>query len=226
MLGYKEPFNKYCKTSDGRPAQSGCTAGAIEQIMSFHKWPQSYGGYQFDWEKMQIDDYDGVARILYLLGLPGNLNYNYDKNGIDYPASAYTSKIMPTLRAFGYDTPTPFLDFFDNEDIAREALKHEPLFMQSSSTVNDKGHCWVIDGYMTHISYGLVGTDEKYNKFYYHCIWGWGGDCNGYYYVTDVKAFIGAPDAFHPEDNGKAEGAVNVYQDWDVQFLYNIKPAK
>lgn len=57
------PFNEYCFTDDGEQALVGCTAIAVAQIMAYHKWPEQYGGYTFDWDEINNGNIDMLARF-------------------------------------------------------------------------------------------------------------------------------------------------------------------
>lgn len=46
------PYNYYCPNLDGYPTIAGCVAVAVAQLMCTYRYPYSYDGYDFDWEKM------------------------------------------------------------------------------------------------------------------------------------------------------------------------------
>ena len=101
--GQEYPYNYYCPTEDGQNTLTGCVATAVAQLMCTYRYPDSYNGYEFDWQEM-IDSkkiiegtarFDGrtyflgepdagmhqIARLMQQLGLPENLDMNYGKHG-------------------------------------------------------------------------------------------------------------------------------------------------
>lgn len=118
--GQEYPYNYYCPTEDGQNTLTGCVATAVAQLMCTYRYPDSYNGYEFNWQEM-IDSkkiiegtarFDGrtyflgepdagmhqIARLMQQLGLPENLDMNYGKHG----SGAYMKSILRTLENFGY----------------------------------------------------------------------------------------------------------------------------
>ena len=229
-LGYGLPYCKYCRNSKGEVARSGCAAAAVEQIMSFHKWPKSYGGYTFDWNHMSDNDYDVIARVLQQIGLPQNLNMNYVH--IDTIAGGSPSNMPRTFENMGYSVNSRFLPFIKNQATVRYVLINEPILMVAYSTKVDEqghkfgGHAWVIDGMLQYYSDQFVHDPSNLVKTLYHCAWGWEGDCNGYYYIADQNAFIGAPDEYDRRDNGTSNASYYVHQNVLIEFMFGMRPIK
>lgn len=48
-VSYYGEYSKYIFMPDGTPTLSGCGAVALEQLLSFYKWPESIDGYAIDW---------------------------------------------------------------------------------------------------------------------------------------------------------------------------------
>lgn len=93
--GQWAPYNTYCPF--GCP--TGCVATAVAQLMSIYRYPTSYAGYTFDWDAMIADSTNnGVAQLMYLLGLYGNLGMNYSPTG----SNAALASVPHTLENFGY----------------------------------------------------------------------------------------------------------------------------
>lgn len=46
------PYNYYCPKIDGKRTVTGCAATAVAQLMCCYRYPDSYNGYDFDWEDM------------------------------------------------------------------------------------------------------------------------------------------------------------------------------
>jgi len=226
-IHYNPPFCKYCTNSAGELALTGCAPEAVEAAMSYYRWPKSYKGYTFDWSAMQQSDTTGVARMLQLLGLPENLNVTYyNKYKI---ATAFISTIPRTFRNLGYNLTEDFKDFFANEKLARKALAKGPIIMSAQSTkviddVRLNGHTWVIDGYLGYYTDRFYHNETTLDKVLYHCVWGWGGHCNGFFYVADKKAFISGPDEYYSKDDQDNATADFLHYDIDIKFLHGYTP--
>lgn len=59
-------------------------------------------------------------------------------------------------------------------------------------------HVWVADGCM--IQEGEYNDGTKYEEFYIHCVWGFGGMNNGYFLYTYNGVIGGKPDKLAPGD--------------------------
>lgn len=71
-----------------------------------------------------------------------------------------------------------------------------------------KGHAWVVDGGWTeyYTCPGVDGSTYKTYCTYFHCIWGWGGTANGYFFFKQ-NSLGGTPK--YPDDEYSGSG--NVY---------------
>ncbi len=221
-----DQYCKYITNTKGEPALSGCVAVAVEIFMSFHQWPQSADGYDFNWSEMNNgNDDDGIARLLYVIGQPQYLRLSY-KN-METLAGANHTRIPTALKDLGYTVTGSFISFFNNETQVRKILTKEPIIMQSFTTHPDwGGHAWVIDGYAVFHNLETEGDLFLPNKYYYHCVWGDRGNNNGYYYVADTKGFIGSPDLLGKGDNGNTDYSEFHQHDESVVFLSGVSPNK
>ena len=174
--------------TDGGPA--GCVPVAVAQVCYYHKKPQSFNGYQFDWNLMQnikkSSDFKNnpeagqqVSRFFY------EIAQNMDtKNG-----STYESKIVPCFSSMGYESAYSYLDI---HTVKWGILnRHEPAIICATS---DAGrHAWVVDGYReteTKTPHPN-GYDYVYQYDYYlHCNWGWNGIADGYYRYANSMGFF------------------------------------
>ena len=66
----------------------------------------------------------------------------------------------------------------------------------------------MIDGYCTNMV-NKENLGVSYNTILFHCIWGWNGDNNGFFYLNDG----------HLGDNGKLR--TNKYT--DLQYIANFR---
>jgi hypothetical protein len=179
--GQGTPYNKYCQ--DGT-VQTGCAATALAQIMSVYKYPSSYKGTTFDWDAM-IADYtnDAIAKLMYYLGLPSNLNMSYGAT----ESGSSTSRLTKTLESFGYKSAT-YSDYKTSVVIS-EITDGYPIVSIGTDEENSASHGWVIHGALKRtytIEHRDIYTDIcKYktykSEYYVLCNWGWSGLCDGYY---------------------------------------------
>ena len=185
------PFNKYCYTSTGEEAQVGCTAVAAAQIMAYHKWPEQYGGYTFDWDEINNGNIDMLARFLSVLGDESNLRIRYGEN--DSPASP--TRYYPTFLNMGYSCHSDLIPFEENDICAFLKGTYSTDYPATPLLVNgnhptSNGHGWVIDGFVQYkYTKVVVPPITTFDDILYHCVWGWGGCNNGYYYWAKNNRF-------------------------------------
>jgi len=181
---------------DGR-ALVGCVATAMGQIMKYWEFPQSgvgsktyqhskYGSlsanYQntiYNWDEMSKDTPDGEnAKLLNHCGIAVNMNYGPKSSG------AYTTNVVTAFKNFfKYDTSANMIyKYYYSEDEWNTILKNEltasrPVLYRGRSSINNKpaGHLFAIDGFET----TMQGD-------YFHINWGWAGNSNGYFYLTEM----------------------------------------
>lgn len=252
---YNDEYSKYIFTADGYPTLSGCGAVALEQLLSFYKWPTSIDGYNIDWDKIDKEkDVDAVAKILYLLGQQKYLQMSYKvEEGTHNPCvgEVWTNKIYETLQKLNYSVDSYYTNFLNNESLAREILKNDPLFMfaqaiveKSDGKLDVSGHYWIIDGWKCYEwvtplmtdpdEDGLIVNNHTYELdpkgYLYHCVWGGrDGDCNGFYYITTVdnrRGFYGEPDEFWSRDPRTTTEAQWHNHNNSIEFLNNVKPLR
>lgn len=212
------PFNRYCFTTEGAEAQVGCTAVAGAQIMAYHKWPEQYGGYTFDWNEINNGNIDMLARFLRLLGNSENLNISYGVRG----SSAYHGYYYRTFDNMGYTYHTTFQNFNESDVCAFMKGTHSggytagPILVRGAYPNND-GHAWVLDGYLQYDLTILVGSTSTFttDDILYHCIWGWGDKNNGYYYWAKRQRFDGELIETDRYDNPPNDA-------WNFEYYYNI----
>ncbi len=202
----KIPFIGKCKDDDRCPV--GCVAVAVGQIMGYHKKPHKIKGKVLHWDKMTevkgdkmfSDIYDrdsmGRADIQYLLAILGC----DDLIDIEYRCGGSSANYRDALRAFhklGYTSARA--REYDSNLIISEVTKGRPVYIRGASkkhhilfwvTYYDKGHAWVIDGYV-HKRQKITVTEfeectgEPYTYSYYNTLelvhnnFGWGGNLDG-----------------------------------------------
>lgn len=206
------PFNDLCPMTNGeKHTVTGCTATAMAQIMAYWKYPRqgrgqhSYTYYPgvttavtysadfsqsfYDWDNM-LDNYDGdyteeqgaaVALLMKDAGYALNSRWGYPPTGTK--GSSRSPEDVLAIH-FDYNPDSIHLISLPSMAIANdsfvEQLKREldaqrPIFFDAHvpqitwATTND--HAMVMDGY----------TDNDY----FHVNFGWSGEYDGYYLITN-----------------------------------------
>lgn len=148
-------------------------------------------GTVYDWTSMrQLKTYsqfrnakDPVRTNLAQLVLDCGVMVKAEYNNSNYGGTGAYSNQVPSLMAkyMGYssDAYIAYKKKYSKQawnDLLTEEVKKRPFMFcgySYGSWGNDAGHAYVLDGYATY-----NGTDRVF-----HFNFGWGGDCNGYYYA-------------------------------------------
>lgn len=171
------PFNRYCFTEDGSQAVVGCVALSTAQLMSYFKFPEEYNRHKYDWEDIVSNhDSNSLALLLSDLGRHENLDMDYGAG----KSGALTSNVQRTLINFGYNNPDT-LQVFDIKQV-NAVLSNNPVLVRGSDSDLRFHHAWILDGYAEFYS-----SDYNFMRpnFLYHCVWGFGGQGNGFYYFRN-----------------------------------------
>ena len=197
------PFNDLCPMLDGKThTVTGCTATAMAQIMAYWKYPRqgrgqhSYTYYPgvttavtysadfsqsfYDWDNM-LDNYDGdytdeqgaaVALLMKDAGYAVDSRWGSGSLGTGGSRSPEEALAMnfdynpDSIRTIGMGDAN-FI-----EQLKRELDARRPIFFSAHITwYPTNAHAMVIDGY----------TDNDY----FHVNFGWSGDYDGYYLLTN-----------------------------------------
>lgn len=149
--------------------------------MAFYKWPRQHNGYTFNWDEMiQDSNHDSWPRLFAIIGEEMNVEYYEDS------ASTSTDDICSGFAAMGYKDM--ILSYFTKDAVNNDLRRSKPLLVTGHHSKNNQqpfntGHGWVIDGGYNIINGLAIGIDPV-GSDYYRCIWGWGGEANGYYKFT------------------------------------------
>lgn len=199
--GQDAPFYYATPTIDGQHCRTGCGATALSQVLYYHKYPRkgnpgiySYetsrlGKISFDFTDAVFDfdvmkdvyqrtdaendpSVEAVARLMLAAGVTLNMDYGLDES------SALFGSIPTALRNwFLYPDDGMRLlsrDFFTNEEweqiIYNELKNNRPVLYLGGNSV--WSHIFVCDGY-------------KEGKF--HMNWGWYGEKEGYFSLTNLQ---------------------------------------
>jgi hypothetical protein len=200
-------WNEYCPADPSGPGGhvlAGCVAVAMAQVMKFWSYPSQgsgshsyyhpdygwldadFGNTTYDWVNMP-DNYatSNTKTLLYHCGVSVEMDY-----GPSGSSASTSSDVVPAITTyFNYNTGAQFLwksSYSDPEweNIIRNELDNgRPLIYRGQGT---GGHAFNLDGYQ--------GTN------YFHFNWGWSGNYNGYFYLTNLN-----PDIYNFTDS---QGAI------------------
>ncbi len=217
------PYNDECPMyfTLGRSV-TGCVATAYAQILYYHRskmvtetqaampaydtWTShaTYGhlhvpgipaGAPLDWDNM-IDSYGGsatglqkkaVAQLMHYCGVAVNMDYTNGSSG------AQSSAVADALKKyFGFGNSVQYVYGKSDDEwdqlIYNELSQQRPVYISGADA--DVGHAFVCDGY-----------DGQRR---YHINWGWGGQSDGHYYLSNLtpgEQGIGGSD--HGYTNGR-----------------------
>ena len=213
QFGQDAPFNKYCFTKSGEQAVVGCMPLATGTVMSLDEWPTTYEEYSFDWGEMKSNYYsDSWARIFEIIGRPKNENVNYGVTS----TSASSSTLKRTFKNLGYEGTS--IDDFSISTVTGELRKSRAVIMLGQNTSGSSGHAWVVDGGYS-IYYDNTIAVEPQTDYYLHCVWGWYGTGNGYFYYRN-NSLGGKP---YSSDDGSD---ISVYTYNALKVVYGYTPKK
>ena len=128
---------------------------------------------------------------------------DYGVNG----SEAEVNNIYRTFKRMGYYGPDPIKEFsekevcthLDSTDFTSHAGEG-PIMVYGENLKSHSGHVWILDGYCKSTTYS-VNKEVIYNTFLFHCIWGWYGVNNGYFYLNNGK-LGGSPQIPDRKDEG------------------------
>jgi hypothetical protein len=192
------PYNYYCPEDaggSGGHVYAGCVATAMSQVMYYWRYPlqgtgshsyyyppygnlsANFGETTYEWEGMQNSiDHDNIgpiALLQYHCGIAVDMMYGPNGSG------AYSDDVPPALKNyFNYSTDCYFSNKSSHSNSEWVSMltdnldNHWPLYYSGYSSSG--GHAFVCDGYQ----------DD-----YFHFNFGWSGQSDGYYSLTNVGGF-------------------------------------
>lgn len=196
------PYNNLCPMSDGKRCITGCVATAMAQIMKYWRWPNhGYGSVTYT-------DSKGCGQTL-SQDLSVN-NYNWNNMLDTYTSGNYTTAqstaVATLMRDCGYAVhmqyspnvsyanvdPLVMANYFHysaaakernsslypeemwHEFIRQDLLAQRPVLYSGRNAV-DGGHQFILDGFDA--------------SGYYHVNWGWGGNKDGWFMLTNLNGY-------------------------------------
>ena len=192
------PYNLLCPLDGGSRSVTGCVATAMAQILYYNReksvdetqaaipgyttWTKGINvsgisaGAPIDWVNMK-DTYSSaselqkqaVAQLMLYCGVSVEMDYTSSSSGAQIYKVAEACK-----KYFGYGNSVKFIEHPGNEDdwdktIYGELAAGRPVYLGGYNT--SAGHAFLTCGYE--------------NQRYY-INWGWGGQSDGFYYLTNL----------------------------------------
>ena len=195
------PFNTQCPIDKDKNSITGCVPTAHAILMKYYEYPSKGRGktkeytvvkngikvaerdldHPYRWNVMRMEyqngqfsqtQVDAVAELMADIGAAIQAQYSADE----------TSAMVGNKALFAHFGFNPgrclnkknYTDSEWNAMVREELNKSRPLLYSSSSSKDEGGHAFIIDGYT--------------NQDYYYINWGWGGNYNGVFSL----------DALHP----------------------------
>lgn len=223
LWGQDSPYNTYCFTKDGKRAKVGCIAVACGIIMTYYEWPLFIDGVRIGWHGFK--KYTFVHDVDYVfgkLGEPKQLDMDYGVDG----SGALITNVCRTFERMGYNKLDKLKTFSDNvvcNLLDKSTRKgYGPILVYGENVKTSVGHAWVIDGYCKNLS-NLENVNISNETILFHCIWGWNGDNNGYFYLNN--GCMGGPVKMVDVDD-KGKTAINMYSNLEYIATFVKDPKK
>ena len=204
--GQQDPYDLYTPAIEGQQTPSGCVATAMAQVMYYHQWPErgtgsvSYTSHSsliasqsvnidlsadfsqsvYQWDQM-TDTYDAnsteaarkaVAKLMQDCGIAVQMQYGINGSGASNNSAPYA-----LVNYFNYDKGIRTRHAYTMSDSAwvyllKEELDAKRPMLHMGNLPTGMGHAFVCDGYN--------------KEGYFHINWGWNGESDGYFLLTNL----------------------------------------
>lgn len=204
-----DPYNRYCRTADGKRAAIGCGPLAVGTVVGYYRWPTIISGYTINWDAMAtIATHSGWSRLFELMGRSDYCQSTYGETLTTSVADFMTN----AFQSLGYKGAS--YSIFDELKLIQSLQESNPVIVSSTT------HIWIIDGaFILTKNNPAIEGNPKEQYTYYHCIWGNEGKANGYF-MYDYPRMGGVPK--NPDYN-------NTYSEdyyYHLKMCYGFKPNK
>lgn len=183
------PYNNMCPEINGQKCLTGCVATALAQVINYTRWPEgptstisqlitrthqlrlpALEPTTFNWDNMTTED---IARLMLYCGQAVNMDY-----GVEASGAIPEEEVSALKHVFGYSRDARFVYSRDYSSANWEQLLYDELkagrpIIYNGYTKNNEGHTFVVHGY-------------EDGRFYVN--WGWGGNGDGYFTLTNLDA--------------------------------------
>lgn len=196
------PYNDLCPKIGSKNCVTGCVATAMAQIMKYWQWPEhGYGSVTYDdkgcgqtlstdfsthfynWDHMLFsyvnDGYvysdeqiNAVATLMRDCGYAVRMTYSLGESN-----ASISAKVLQEHFHYSSVAQDRFsVDYSEDmwhEFIRQDLLAGRPVLYNGHSM--EGGHEFILDGFDT--------------EGYYHVNWGWGGNQDGYFMLTNLNGY-------------------------------------
>ena len=201
------PYDTQSPPGYGNHVPAGCVAIAMAQVMKSWNYPtqgtgangyddppyypEAYGWQEanfgtttYQWSSMPDQLYNfnnSVATLIYHCGVSVDMDYGYGGSGTP------TSKTVYALENyFNYSTSAIYKEKEDYsnsawDDLLRNNLRnYQSIIYRGTASPGAGGHAFVLDGFMK------IQLETYTYPTTFHINWGWSGNYNGNYVLTDL----------------------------------------
>lgn len=204
--GQRAPYNKFCFTSKGASAATGCVPTAYSILMHYHQWPVAAVeknvyhsgtgekitlGHKYDWANM-AHTYSGnytQTQADAVATLMRDVGYAY---GVVYGTSGTESGgggegAGKLIEIFKYKSETPNTTSATMATV-RDVLGNDGLWKQYIRESLDAGLPIPYSSTTSSAGKGrhIYILDGYTDKDYFHFNWGWNGQGNGWFLLNDM----------------------------------------
>lgn len=213
------PYNKYMENPF---IPTGCVPLAVGTVFGYYEWPFAIESYILNWDEMKSNERDTMwARLFEVLGRPSYLDVNYGIQESGVIRNNLDKSLKRTFINCGYSTPS--FAKFDLNTVRTELEANRLVIVNGVHSENNfghKGHAWIVDGGYSYCTQNIPTYPDEEPSYtylnYLHCVWGFGGEGNGYYFYG---GYLGG--ACQEYDPGCGD-YIPQYQ--DLRIAYGLKP--
>jgi hypothetical protein len=190
---------------------TGCCATAMAQIMKYWAYPAhgigsisyadsvsngfqynigtitaNFGATTYQWAQMPAQvsgssDDTAVATLMFQCAAAAGTDFGINGSSASVGFTGYYNAYSAFSTYFGYDADSlqyQQMMYYDSASwmpmILKELYAGRPVLYSGTDSINNSGHGWVCDGY--------DGNEML------HMNWGWGGQDDGYFNISDLNA--------------------------------------
>jgi len=194
------PYNMFCPEDPDGPGGhvvAGCVSTAMSMLMYHWRYPgqgtgsHSYMAWGYGLQSVNFGetdyDYYGmvnssddtfnemISLLMYHCGVSVEMNYSPNSSG------ASSSNVAPAIKDyFNYSNNAQIIDRGDLEqwkiNLNQQMVLQQPVYYRGCD--GEGCHAFVVDG-----------MQEQTDETYYHFNFGWSGNSNGWYLVTDAGGY-------------------------------------
>lgn len=189
--GQWDPYNLQCPvdTIDNYVIHcpAGCMPIAIAQILAYHRVPSSLSWTSILQSPIVTSSSPStvkteVSNLIATLGTQSSTNYSFNSG------SSSNSSLAPSVIQ-SYSLYCSSIYAFNIGEVIMSLANSRPVIMIGDTSITDPntntpyGHMWVCDGWKRH------HYDNNVYYDYLNMNWGWSGNSNGFYYISNPMSF-------------------------------------